>query len=152
MLGYWEDQDKTAEVIDPARWMHTGDIAAMDDDGFIKIKGRIKDVVIRGGENLFPKEIEDFLYTHAAVRDVQVIGLPDARYGEELCACIILHEGETCSEEVIRQYCKENISHNKVPRYVRFFSEFPMTASGKAQKFKLQELMRQELNLLEDIA
>lgn len=109
-------------------------------------------MVIRGGENLFPKEIEDFLYTHPAVMDVQVIGLPDPRYGEELCACIILHDGETCNEEVIRQYCKENISHNKVPRYVRFFREFPMTASGKAQKFKLQELMRQELNLLEDIA
>lgn len=152
MLGYWEDEDKTAEVIDKARWMHTGDIASMDDEGFIKIKGRIKDVVIRGGENLFPKEIEDFLYTHPAVMDVQVIGLPDPRYGEELCACIILHEGETCCEEVIRQYCKEHISHNKVPRYVRFFREFPMTASGKAQKFKLQELMRQELNLLEDIA
>ncbi|WP_122898718.1 AMP-binding protein [Acinetobacter sp. B51(2017)] len=152
MLGYWEDQDKTSEVIDKARWMHTGDIASMDDEGFIKIKGRIKDVVIRGGENLFPKEIEDFLYTHPAVMDVQVIGLPDPRYGEELCACIILHEGEECSEEIIRQYCKEHISHNKVPRYVRFFHEFPMTASGKAQKFKLQELMRQELNLLEDIA
>lgn len=152
MLGYWEDEDKTFDVIDKARWMHTGDIASMDDEGFIKIKGRIKDVVIRGGENLFPKEIEDFLYTHPAVMDVQVIGLPDPRYGEELCACIILHEGETCNEEVIRQYCKENISHNKVPRYVRFFREFPMTASGKAQKFKLQELMRQELNLLEDIA
>ena len=152
MLGYWEDQDKTAEVIDQARWMHTGDIAAMDDEGFIKIKGRIKDVVIRGGENLFPKEIEDFLYTHPDVMDVQVIGLPDARYGEELCACIILHEGQNCSEELIRQYCKDNISHSKVPRYVRFFTEFPMTASGKAQKFKLQELMRQELNLLADIA
>lgn len=152
MLGYWEDEDKTFDVIDKARWMHTGDIASMDDEGFIKIKGRIKDVVIRGGENLFPKEIEDFLYTHPAVMDVQVIGLPDPRYGEELCACIILHDGETCNEEVIRQYCKENISHNKVPRYVRFFHEFPMTASGKAQKFKLQELMRQELNLLEDIA
>lgn len=152
MLGYWEDEDKTFDVIDKARWMHTGDIASMDDEGFIKIKGRIKDVVIRGGENLFPKEIEDFLYTHPAVMDVQVIGLPDPRYGEELCACIILHDGETCNEEVIRQYCKENISHNKVPRYVRFFREFPMTASGKAQKFKLQELMRQELNLLEDIA
>ena len=152
MLGYWEDQDKTLEVIDQARWMHTGDIAAMDDEGFIKIKGRIKDVVIRGGENLFPKEIEDFLYTYPDVMDVQVIGLPDARYGEELCACIILHEGQSCTEEVIRQYCKDNISHSKVPRYVRFFNEFPMTASGKAQKFKLQEIMRQELNLFEDIA
>ncbi len=149
MLGYWEDQDKTAEVIDNARWMHTGDIAEMDDEGFVKIKGRIKDVVIRGGENLFPKEIEDFLYTHPAVSDVQVIGVPDHKYGEELCACIILHENDPCTEETIRQYCKEHISHNKVPRYVRFFQEFPMTASGKAQKFKLREFMREELNLKE---
>ncbi len=152
MLGYWEDQDKTLDVIDAARWMHTGDIAQMDDDGFIQIKGRIKDMVIRGGENLYPKEIEDFLYTHPAVLDVQVVGLPDTRYGEELCACMILHESEPCSEEMIRQYCKEHISHHKVPRYVRFFSEFPMTASGKAQKFKLRELMSQELNLVADIA
>ncbi|NNG80704.1 MULTISPECIES: AMP-binding protein [Acinetobacter Taxon 24D] len=152
MLGYWEDTDKTQEVIDVAKWMHTGDIAEMDEEGFVKIKGRIKDMVIRGGENLFPKEIEDFLYTHPDVSDVQVIGLPDARYGEELCACIILHEHHQVNEEAIRRYCAEHISHNKVPRYVRFFTEFPMTASGKAQKFKLQELMRQELNLLEDIA
>lgn len=152
MLGYWEDTDKTQEVIDVAKWMHTGDIAEMDEEGFVKIKGRIKDMVIRGGENLFPKEIEDFLYTHPDVSDVQVIGLPDARYGEELCACIILHEHHQVNEDAIRKYCAEHISHNKVPRYVRFFTEFPMTASGKAQKFKLQELMRQELNLLEDIA
>ncbi|OAL87679.1 AMP-binding protein [Acinetobacter terrae] len=152
MLGYWEDTDKTQEVIDVAKWMHTGDIAEMDEEGFVKIKGRIKDMVIRGGENLFPKEIEDFLYTHPDVSDVQVIGLPDARYGEELCACIVLHEHHQINEEAIRKYCAEHISHNKVPRYVRFFTEFPMTASGKAQKFKLQELMRQELNLLEDIA
>lgn len=152
MLGYWEDQEKTAEVIDPARWMHTGDIAAMDDDSFIKIKGRIKDVVIRGGENLFPKEIEDFLYTHPDVSNVQVIGLPDIRYGEELCACIILHPQSQVNEEAIRRYCAEHISHNKVPRYVHFFTEFPMTASGKAQKFKLQEYMQQELNLQLDIA
>lgn len=149
MLGYWDEHDKTQEVIDVARWMHTGDIAEMDDEGFVKIKGRIKDVVIRGGENLFPKEIEDFLYTHDAVCDVQVIGVPDHRYGEELCACIILHEHHECTEEAIRQYCAEHISHNKVPRYVRFFSEFPMTASGKAQKFKLREFMREELNLKE---
>ena len=149
MLGYWEDHEKSQEVIDSARWMHTGDIAEMDEAGFVKIKGRIKDVVIRGGENLFPKEIEDFLYTHPDVSDVHVIGLPDARYGEELCACIILHEHHEITEESIRQYCVEHISHNKVPRYVRFFNEFPMTASGKAQKFKLQEFMRNELDLKE---
>ena len=149
MLGYWEEEEKTREVVDVAKWMHTGDIAEMDDFGFIKIKGRIKDVVIRGGENLFPKEIEDFLYKHPDVMDVQVIGLPDRRYGEELCACIILHEGHNVTDECIRNYCKEHISHNKVPKYVRFFNEFPMTASGKAQKFKLQEFMREELNLLD---
>ncbi|MEI2513722.1 AMP-binding protein [Acinetobacter soli] len=147
MAGYWGEEEKTREVIDAASWMHTGDIAEMDAEGFVKIKGRIKDVVIRGGENLFPKEIEDFLYTHPAICDVQVIGLPDTRYGEELCACIILHEHHQINEESIRSFCKEHISHNKVPRYVKFLNEFPMTASGKAQKFKLQEIMRAELNL-----
>lgn len=147
MLGYWEEPEKTKEVIDEAGWMHTGDIAEMDADGFVKIKGRIKDVVIRGGENLFPKEIEDFLYTHPDISDVQVIGLPDAKYGEELCACIILHEHHQTTEDTIKLYCKEHISHNKVPKYVRFFTEFPLTASGKAQKFKLQEFMRTELKL-----
>ncbi|WP_404231413.1 AMP-binding protein [Acinetobacter venetianus] len=147
MAGYWGEEEKTREVIDAAGWMHTGDIAEMDAEGFVKIKGRIKDVVIRGGENLFPKEIEDFLYTHPDISDVQVIGLPDLRYGEELCACIILHEHHQSDEDSIRSFCKDHISHNKVPRYVKFFSEFPMTASGKAQKFKLQEIMRAELNL-----
>ncbi|MCH7295636.1 AMP-binding protein [Acinetobacter higginsii] len=151
MAGYWDEPQKTKEVIDTAGWMHTGDIAEMDSEGFVKIKGRIKDVVIRGGENLFPKEIEDFLYTHPDVCDVQVIGLPDMRYGEELCACIILHEHHQSNEDSIRSFCKEHISHNKVPRYVKFFDEFPMTASGKAQKFKLQEIMRVELNLTAEI-
>lgn len=151
MAGYWDEPEKTKEVIDTAGWMHTGDIAEMDQEGFIKIKGRIKDVVIRGGENLFPKEIEDFLYTHPDISDVQVIGLPDSRYGEELCACIILHEHHQCDEDSIRHFCKEHISHNKVPRYVKFFAEFPMTASGKAQKFKLQEIMRAELNLTAEV-
>jgi len=148
MLGYWDDEDKTKEVIDVANWMHTGDIAAMDEQGFIQIKGRLKDVVIRGGENLFPKEIEDFLYTHPDISDVQVIGIPDVKYGEELCACIILHDHHQVTEESIRAYCAQHISHNKVPRYVQFFQEFPLTASGKAQKFKLREHMCQELNLV----
>lgn len=147
MLGYWDDEEKTKEVIDAANWMSTGDIALMNEDGFVQIKGRIKDVVIRGGENLFPKEIEDFLYTHPAVCDVQVVGVPDARYGEELCACIILHEDVKIIEDEIKAYCKEHISHNKVPKYIRFVKEFPMTASGKAQKFKLQEIMCAELNI-----
>lgn len=148
MLGYWDEEEKTREVVDVAKWMHTGDIAEMDNDGFVKIKGRIKDVVIRGGENLFPKEIEEFLYKHPDVSDVQVIGLPDPKYGEELCACIILHEGHQSTEQSIKDYCKAHISHNKVPRYIQFVQEFPMTASGKAQKFKLQELMCKELNLI----
>ncbi|TCM64466.1 fatty-acyl-CoA synthase [Acinetobacter calcoaceticus] len=156
MMGYWDDTEKTQEVIDAANWMHTGDIAEMDESDFIKIKGRIKDVVIRGGENLFPKEIEDFLYTHPDVSDVQVVGLPDARYGEELCACIILHdhlpEQHEVSVESIRKFCSEHIAHNKVPRYVRFFDEFPMTASGKAQKFKLREFMCEELDLVNEFS
>jgi len=147
MLGYWEDEEKTKEVIDQTGWMHTGDLAEMDQQGFIQIKGRIKDVVIRGGENLFPKEIEDFLYTHPDVSDVQVVGVPDQKYGEELCACIILHPHSNTSEEIIRQYCKEHISHQKVPRYIRFVTAFPLTASGKAQKYKIREMMQQELNL-----
>lgn len=147
MRGYWEDEEKTKEVIDPAGWMHTGDLAEMDQEGFIQIKGRIKDVVIRGGENLFPKEIEDFLYTHPDISDVQVVGVPDQKYGEELCACIILHPQCRTSEEIIRQYCKEHISHQKIPRYIRFVREFPLTASGKAQKFKIREMMQVELNL-----
>lgn len=152
MLCYWEDTDKTAEVIDAENWMHTGDIAEMDAHGFIKIKGRIKDVVIRGGENLYPKEIEDFLYTHPNVSDVQVVGLPDARYGEELCACIILHDQHQSDHAHIREFCKEHLARNKVPKYVHFLEAFPMTASGKAQKFKLRELMCEELNLMNEFS
>lgn len=151
MAGYWGEPDKTKEVVDNHGWMHTGDIAEMDEDGFVKIKGRIKDVVIRGGENLFPKEIEDLLFAHPDVMSVQVIGLPDKRYGEELCACIILNEGASCCEDDIREFCRSQVSHHKVPRYVSFVSEFPMTASGKPQKFKLQELMRVEFNLTGNI-
>ncbi|MDO4441453.1 MAG: AMP-binding protein [Moraxella sp.] len=151
MAGYWGEPDKTKEVVDKHGWMHTGDIAEMDEDGFVKIKGRIKDVVIRGGENLFPKEIEDLLFQHPDVMSVQVVGLPDKRYGEELCACIILNEGASCCEDDIREFCRSQVSHHKVPRYVSFVSEFPMTASGKPQKFKLQELMRVEFNLTGNI-
>lgn len=151
MAGYWGEPDKTKEVADKHGWMHTGDIAEMDEDGFVKIKGRIKDVVIRGGENLFPKEIEDLLFKHPAVSSVQVIGLPDKRYGEELCACIILNDGMNGNEDEIRDFCRSQVSHHKVPRYVAFVKEFPMTASGKPQKFKLQELMRVEFNLTGNI-
>lgn len=151
MAGYWGEPDKTKEVVDKHGWMHTGDIAEMDEDGFVKIKGRIKDVVIRGGENLFPKEIEDLIFQHPAVLSVQVVGLPDKRYGEELCACIILNDGAACCEDDIREFCRTQVSHHKVPRYVSFVNEFPMTASGKPQKFKLQELMRVEFNLTGNI-
>ncbi|OOR91898.1 fatty acid--CoA ligase [Moraxella caviae] len=147
MAGYWDDEQKTREVIDEHGWMHTGDIGKMDDEGYVQIKGRIKDIVIRGGENLFPKEIEDFLYKHPAVGEVQVVGVPDPKYGEELCACIIVHDQHECDSESIREFCKNKISHNKIPRYVRFVTEFPMTASGKIQKFKLREQMCEVLGI-----
>lgn len=147
MAGYWDDLEKTREVVDNHGWMHTGDIGKIDDEGYVQIKGRIKDIVIRGGENLFPKEIEDFLYKHPAVGEVQVVGIPDEKYGEELCACIIRTEHTDCDSEAIREFCKNKISHNKIPKYVQFVTQFPMTASGKVQKFKLKEEMCQVLGV-----
>jgi len=147
MLGYWNDPDNTARSIDAARYMHTGDIATMDDDGYLNIAGRIKDMVIRGGENVYPREVEEFLYTHEAIRDVSVIGVPDERYGEELCAWVILHDGAKADEEEVRAFCRDKIAHYKVPRYVRFVSEFPMTVSGKVQKYKMREISIAELGL-----
>ncbi len=145
MLGYWDDEEKTIEAIDKDGWMHTGDIAVMDADGYCQIVGRIKDMVIRGGENLYPREIEEYIYGHPAVEDVQVIGVPDDKYGEELCACISLRSGETASEEDIRAFCKDEIAHHKIPRYIRFVEDFPMTITGKVQKFKMREAMVEEL-------
>ncbi|HEV3087811.1 MAG TPA: AMP-binding protein [Candidatus Elarobacter sp.] len=139
MLGYWENPEATATAIDAARYMHTGDIATMDDDGYVNISGRIKDMVIRGGENVYPREIEEFLYTHPAVKDVQVIGVPDERYGEELCAWVVLNEGASASEQEIKDYCKGQIAHYKIPRYVMFVEGWPMTVSGKVQKYKMRE-------------
>lgn len=147
MLGYWNDPERTAEVIDSARWMHTGDLATMDADGYLNIVGRIKDMVIRGGENIYPREIEEFLYTHPAVEDVQVIGVPDARYGEELCAWVRVREGRTLSEDELREFCRGRLAHFKIPRYVRFTEEFPMTVTGKIQKFKMREQSVEELGL-----
>jgi fatty-acyl-CoA synthase len=147
MIGYWDDAEKTAEAIDDAGWMHTGDIGVVDDEGYGNIVGRIKDMVIRGGENLYPREIEEFLYRHPKVVDVQVVGLPDSRYGEELCAWIRLAEGEKANEEEIRAFCRDQIAHHKVPRYIRFVAEFPMTVTGKVQKFKIREQMIEELGL-----
>src|SRR3954465_1258710 len=147
MLGYWNEPDKTADSIDAARWMHTGDLATMDDDGYVKITGRIKDMVIRGGENLYPREIEEFLYGHPDVSDVQVVGVPDERYGEELAAFVVRREGAACPEDELRAWCEGKIARHKVPRYVRFVSEFPMTITGKVQKFKLRESAIDELGL-----
>jgi fatty-acyl-CoA synthase len=147
MLGYWDDPEKTAEVIDAARWMHTGDLAIMDEAGYLNIVGRIKDMVIRGGENVYPTEVEEFLYTHPLIEDVQVIGVPDEKYGEELCAWVrVRSDGELTVEE-IRAYCKGRIAHYKIPKYVRFTTEFPMTITGKVQKFKMREASITELGL-----
>jgi fatty-acyl-CoA synthase len=147
MRGYWNDAEKTAEAIDPAGWMHTGDLATIDDEGYCNIVGRIKDMVIRGGENVYPREIEEFLYRHPKIQDVQVIGVPDRRYGEELCAWVKLRDGESASAEEIRGFCEGQIAHYKIPRYVKFVDGFPMTVTGKIQKFVMQEQMIAELSL-----
>ena len=149
MRGYWNDEEKTREAIDGAGWMHTGDQATIDADGYCNIVGRIKDMVIRGGENVYPREIEEFLYRHPKVQDVQVIGVPDEKYGEELCAWIKLRDGEDANADEIKAFCKDQIAHFKVPRYVRFVDEFPMTVTGKIQKFKMRETMIAELDLAE---
>jgi len=147
MAGYWDDPERTAEAIDRARWMHTGDLATMDDDGYVNIVGRIKDMIIRGGENIYPREIEEFLYTHPDVSDVQVIGVPDAKYGEELMAWVKVREDATLTEEELKDFCRGKVAHYKVPRYVKFTDEFPMTVTGKIQKFKMREQAVSELGL-----
>ncbi len=144
MRGYWKDPQKTAEVIDEAGWMHTGDLGVMDAEGYLNIVGRVKDMVIRGGENIYPREIEEFLIRHPSIMAVQIVGVPDEKYGEELAACIILREDTSLSEAEVRAWCKDQIAHYKVPRYIEFMQEFPMTATGKPQKFSLREqLIRQ---------
>ncbi len=145
MLGYWDDKERTDDVIDSARWMHTGDLATMDDEGYIAIVGRSKDMVIRGGENVYPREIEEFLYTHEAISDVAVVGIPDETYGEEIAAFVIVRERASIGEDEIREYCRGKIAHYKIPRYVRFVDELPMTVTGKIQKFKLREKATEEL-------
>jgi fatty-acyl-CoA synthase len=147
MLGYWDDEEKTREAIDPAGWMHTGDLATIDAEGYCNIVGRIKDMVIRGGENVYPREIEEFLYRHPKIQDVQVIGVPDARYGEELCAWVRLRDGESATVEDIRAFCQGQIAHYKVPRHVKFVDGFPMTVTGKIQKFLMRQHMIEELGL-----
>ena len=147
MLGYWGDEARTRAAIDPARWMHTGDLATVDDEGFCNIVGRIKDVVIRGGENVYPREVEEFLYGHPSIQDVQVFGVADARYGEELCAWVKLRAGAAMGAEEVQAFCRGRIAHQKVPRYVRFVEEFPMTVTGKMQKFLMREAMERELGV-----
>ncbi len=140
MLGYWDEPAKTAEVLDGAGWMHTGDLATMDADGYLNIVGRIKDLVIRGGENVYPREIEEFLYTHPDIADVQVVGVPDAKYGEELCAWVRMREGaEPLDAAAVKAFCAGKLAHYKVPRYVQVVDEFPMTVTGKIRKVEMRE-------------
>jgi fatty-acyl-CoA synthase len=147
MLGYWNDPNATREVIDRARWMHTGDLAVMGEDGYVNIVGRIKDMIIRGGENVYPREIEEFLITHPKVADVQVIGVPDERYGEAVCAWVRPKAGVDLTEDEVRGFCRGRIATYKIPRYVRIADEFPMTVTGKIQKFRMREISIRELGL-----
>ena len=147
MQGYWNEADKTAEAIDSDGWMHTGDLATMDDDGYVNIVGRIKDLIIRGGENVYPREVEEFLYSHPKIRDVQVVGVPDAKYGEEVMAWVQTEPGEELEVEEVREFCKGTIAHYKVPRYALVIDEFPMTVTGKIQKYKLREIAIEQLGL-----
>lgn len=145
MRGYWNDEERTLETIDAAGWLHSGDLAEMDEEGYVQIVGRIKDMIIRGGENVYPREIEEFLYTHSDIQEVQVFGIPNKKYGEIVCAWVQMRDGVTATEEEIKAYCKDQITHFKVPAYVRFVSDFPMTVTGKIQKFKMRETMIAEL-------
>ena len=147
MLGYWNDEARTAEAIDSDGWMHTGDLAVMDDGGYVNIVGRIKDVIIRGGENVYPREVEEFLYTHPDIVDVQVIGVPDVRYGEQVMAWVQLRDGADTTGEDVKEFCRGSIAHYKVPRYIKLTDTFPMTITGKIQKFKMREQSIQELGL-----
>jgi len=147
MLGYWNNLDATTEAIDQARWMHTGDLATMDQEGYINIVGRIKDMIIRGGENVYPREIEEFLYTHPKISEVQVIGIPDPKYGEEIMAWVKVKPGEQITEEEMREYCKGQIAHYKIPRYIKVVDSFPMTITGKIQKFVMRQQSIEDLGL-----
>jgi fatty-acyl-CoA synthase len=149
MLGYWDDVDMTVQAIDRGHWMHTGDLATIDEQGYVNIVGRIKEMVIRGGENVYPREIEEFLFRHPKVEAVQVVGVPDAKYGEELCAWIKLKSGVAATPVEIQEFCKDQIAHYKIPRYIKFVDAFPMTVTGKVQKFIMREQMIEELGLAE---
>ena len=147
MLGYWNNEEATRQAIDAARWMHTGDLATMDDEGYINIVGRIKDMIIRGGENIYPREVEEFLYGHPMIADIQVIGVPSEKYGEEVMAWVKLREGSTVSGEELAAWCKGKIATYKIPRHWKFVDGFPMTVTGKIQKFKMRETAIDELGL-----
>ena len=149
MKGYYKMPEATEAAIDDEGWLHTGDLATVDADGYYKITGRLKDMIIRGGENVYPREIEEFLYTNPKVADVQVIGVPDRRFGEEIMAWVLLKAGQDATEEEIKEFCRGKIAHYKVPRYVKFVSEFPMTVTGKIQKFVMRETSIGELQLEE---
>lgn len=147
MKGYYKMPEATAQAIDQDGWLHSGDLAVVDPEGYFHITGRIKDMIIRGGENIYPKELEEFLYTHPKIKDVQVIGVPDKKYGEEVCACVILKQGETATEEELKEFIREHLSRHKMPRYIWFMDTFPMTASGKIQKYKMREMAVDALHL-----
>jgi fatty-acyl-CoA synthase len=151
MLGYYNNEEATREAIDPEGWLHTGDLAIRLPSGYYKITGRIKDMVIRGGENIYPREIEEFLFTHPAVEQASVVGVPDPKYGEELCAWIKLKDGNTVTDQQIRDFCKAKLAHYKVPRYIKFVDSYPQTVTGKIQKFKIREMMCDELQLKEQV-
>jgi fatty-acyl-CoA synthase len=150
MRGYWGDAERTRDSIDPGGWMHTGDLGVIDEQGYCNIVGRVKDMIIRGGENVAPREVEEFLFRHPAVLDAAVVGVPDHKYGEAVCACVRLREGMSATEDEIREFCRGQIAHYKVPRYVRFVDSFPLTISGKVQKYLMRERLRTELNLTEE--
>ena len=150
MRGYYKMPEETKETVDEEGWLHTGDLAVMDEDGYVKITGRAKDMVVRGGENIYPREIEEFLYTHPDISDVQVYGIPDERYGEQIAAAVIKKKGSSATEEDIKEFCRENIARYKVPEYVDFVEEYPLTASGKIQKYKLRESTAKRYGLVEN--
>ena len=145
MQGYWNDAEKTTDTIDADQWLHSGDLAVMDQEGYVQIVGRIKDMIIRGGENVYPREVEEFLYTHPDILDVQVFGIPDDKYGEEICAWVKARPGSNLTDQAIKDFCREQITHFKVPRHIRFVDDYPMTVTGKIQKFKMRETMVESL-------
>jgi len=147
MRGYWDEPVQSREAVDQAGWMHTGDLATLDEEGYCRINGRLKDLIVRGGENVSPREIEDFIYRHPKVQAVEVFGVPDPRFGEAVCAWIQLRDGESETEEGILSFCRGQIAHLKIPRYIRFVAQFPMTVTGKVQKFAMRERMIEELDL-----